>query len=48
MIALVIQKAEADLLQTVRTLAPPRGLTSGLDGGQQEAYQDADDRNDHK
>ena len=39
---------EADLLQVVLALGPGGGLADLLHGGQQQADQDGDDRDDHQ
>ena len=37
----VVVQGQADLLQVVRALGPPGGLAGRLDGGQEQADQDA-------
>jgi hypothetical protein len=44
----VIQQRQRDLLQVVRTGGPPRCLAGGLNGGQQQGYQNANDRDHDK
>jgi hypothetical protein len=44
--AVIVVQGQADLLQVVGALGPPSGLAGGLDGGQEQADQDRDDR-DH-
>ena len=44
----VAVQGQADLLQVVDALGPPRRLACGLDGGQEQGDQDADDRDDHQ
>jgi hypothetical protein len=42
----VIVHGDADLLQVVHALGPPRRLAGGLHGGQEQGDQDGDDRDD--
>eukprot|EP01136_Pigoraptor_vietnamica_P013314 Opistho-1_new@54167 len=46
--ALVVVKAQADLLEVVLARAAGRRLADLLDGGEEEADQDGDDRNHHQ
>jgi hypothetical protein len=43
---LIVVNRQRQLPQTVLTLAPPRGLSGGLNRRQQERYQNADNRDD--
>ena len=44
----IVMEGQANLLEVVETLQPPRGFASRLHGRQQQRNQDPDDRHDHQ
>ena len=44
----IVMNRQAQLLHVVDALRPPRRLTSGLNGGEQQGNQNRDDRNHHQ
>jgi hypothetical protein len=43
-----LRDGQAELLEIVRTLCPPRRFAGGLHGRQQESHQNTDDGNDNQ